>query len=150
MEVHGTIYMCYVWVAIRLQQSDSAIVEWICWCWVNTVSTNTWPGSKHKHQTTAGMKVWMLDAFYWNTLQCLNSHTVILIATKLLWQGLKGGKNPKIVFCPKGITTNQLKWLCIWQFSNCGLCSRGSLFIKKLVFFFFWGGGGGGWGWKGY
>ena len=26
-------------------------------------------------------------------------------------------------FCPKGITTKQLKWLCVWQFSNCGQCT---------------------------
>ena len=27
-------------------------------------------------------------------------------------------------FAPRGVTTNQLKWLCVWQFSNCGPVSR--------------------------
>ena len=26
----------------------------------------------------------------------------------------------KDFFGPRGVTTNQLKWLCVWQFSNCG------------------------------
>ena len=42
---------------MRLQQSDSAIAEWICWPWVNTVSTSTWTGSKHKRQATTTVKV---------------------------------------------------------------------------------------------
>ena len=26
----------------------------------------------------------------------------------------------KDFFAPRGVTTNQLKWLCVWKFSNCG------------------------------
>ena len=53
-----------------LEQSNSAAVEQlhvkgICWPWVNTVSTAfDQLGSKHKQQTTASVKVQMLDAFY--------------------------------------------------------------------------------------
>ena len=49
---------------MHIQQSDSAIMEQICWRWVNTVSTSTWPGSKPKRQATACVKVWSLDVFY--------------------------------------------------------------------------------------
>ena len=54
------IYTCYGQVL-----SESAVVERICcWPWVNTVSTNIWPGSKHKQEATAGVIVQMLKAFY--------------------------------------------------------------------------------------
>ena len=52
---------------LGLQQSNGNLVTvalWICWPWVNAVSTNTWPGSKHKLQATASVKVWSLYVFY--------------------------------------------------------------------------------------
>ena len=126
------------------QFTHATVVEWIsCLPLVNTTSTSTWLGSKHKQQATTGVKyecsmhftrvqapppvvkVRTLNAFYqehiihlllfWQLQNCDDS-------VKVAW---KGG-NPSCIklpyygfFCPKGIT-NQLKWLCIWQFSNCG------------------------------
>lgn len=95
-EVNGTIYACYVWVVMHFPQSNIAVVERICWPWVNTVSTTPWPGSKHKRQATASVKVRTLDAFYWEQI-IVFTLTVILIATELLWQcnsGLKWWKYP--------------------------------------------------------
>ena len=95
-------------------------------------------GSKDKLQTTTS-KVQTLNVFCWeHIILCTLSHLLsfwlhchtVLIATKLLWQcnsGLKGW-NPLLhqtallrTFFPMEITTNQLKSLCICQFSNCDL-----------------------------
>ena len=62
--VYGTIYTCYVRVVMCLEQSDSAVVKQICWPWVNTIPTSTWPGSKHKQQATTSVKIQTPDTFY--------------------------------------------------------------------------------------
>ena len=85
MKLYGTInnidggarndYTCYMCELMHRKQSNSAVVERICWPWVNTVSTSTWPGWKYKRsmrfirvqaeqQATASVKVRTLDAFY--------------------------------------------------------------------------------------
>ena len=107
-ELQGT---CYVRVAMSLQPSDSAVVEQICWPWANTVSTSTWPGSKHKQhatggakarcilpgskhkqQTTACLNVQTLNAFYHGML---NSHTYCRFDIyKIIMTVLLKGRNP--------------------------------------------------------
>ena len=83
MKVHRTIYTCYVWAVMRLQQSNSAVdlltlSEFLInkhltgvqaqatghrWC-ESTNAQCVLLGSKHKWQATAGVKVWTLSAFY--------------------------------------------------------------------------------------
>ena len=118
-------------------KSDSAVVEWICWPWSKYRSNKHLTRSKHKWQATT-------ESESTNSLcVILGTHYCVYIVTLLLsfWShrfdsyrivrqckgGLKGG-NPLLhqivllrTFCPKGITTNQLKRLCSWQFSSCGL-----------------------------
>ena len=84
----------------------SVVVEWIGWRWVNTISTSTRPGSKHKRQATATLPVWKYErSMHFTGVQAqATSH----------WRC--GSTNARCVL-PK--THYSVVTLSFWQLQNC-------------------------------
>ena len=125
MEVHRTIYTCYTWVVMHLQQCDSAVVEQICWpkLLLHQQALDQGPSISNRPPWCESMNAW---SSYWEHIKvCKQSHLLSFWllhncydSVKVAW---KGGNSLLVeiallgTFCPKGITTNQLMWLCLWQ-----------------------------------
>ena len=64
------VYTCYMQVVMRLQQSNSAVMEQICWAWVVLIPIN-------KRQATGGVK-----SFFWehNYSVCIVTLSVSILS----------------------------------------------------------------------
>ena len=99
------------------------------------------------------MKVRTLDEFFWEhiivctycTSFCLHCHSILIATNFDCYDSVKvasNGGNPllhqiTLDFLPQGTqSTMPLKWLCVWQFSNCGPVDKfGHLYFCFLQLF---------------
>ena len=132
-------------------------MERICWPWVNTTSAITWLGSKDKgqgHQWCEGTNTrWVFLGTHYSVYLlsfCLHCHSILIATNFDCYDSVKVTSNVgnpllhqiTLDFMPQGTqSTMPLKWLCVWQLSNCGPMDKfGHLYIlfPPIVFKKLW------------